>query len=337
MHLHARGAGGGRTRVPQGGAAPPLGAREGVGGDVKELRNVGSPLAGGYPPGKAQGARRATMAVRRRQARNAVQRARKVLARPLAARATPHLGLVRAPISPTEWGPMRKRILVATYNVHRWTGRNGRGAPDPARAGSVISELRADVVALQEVLRPHRGEDPLEAIADALGLHVAFACTRVHKRGELGNAILSRWPMRGVSVLDLTFSRVDRRLAMAAQFPFEGGVLDVVATHLSLGDRTRNRQVRSLLDHPNFQGGPTLLLGDMNAWRQCKATRALDDALHNNHDWPASFPSARPVLALDRIYSRGVQVGKVKAHHSRAARSASDHLPVVAHVDLPVS
>ena len=87
------------------------------------------------------------MAVRRRQARNAVQRARKVLARPLAARATPHLGLVRAPISPTEWGPMRKRILVATYNVHRWTGLNGRSRPDPARAGYVISELDADVIA----------------------------------------------------------------------------------------------------------------------------------------------------------------------------------------------
>ena len=99
-----------------------------------------------------------------------------------------------------------------------------------------------------------------QAIADALGLHVAFACTRVHKRGELGNAILSRWPMAGVSVVDLSFSRIERRLAMAAQFQFEGGVLDVVATHLALGDRTRHRQVRSLLEHPHFQDGPTLLL-----------------------------------------------------------------------------
>ncbi len=247
---------------------------------------------------------------------------------------TPHLGLVRAPTSPSESGLMRKRISVATYNVHRWTGINGRGAPDPARAGFVISELRADVIALQEVLRPNRGEDPLEAIADALGLHVAFACTRVHKRGELGNAILSRWPISGVSVLDLSFSRMERRLAVAAQFAFEGGELDVVATHLALGDRTRHRQVRSLLDHPRFGGGPTLLLGDMNAWRQCKATRALDDELHNNLRWPPSFPAARPVLALDRIYSRGVEIVAVRSHRSGAARNASDHLPVVAEVQL---
>jgi len=231
---------------------------------------------------------------------------------------------------------MRRRISVATYNVHRWTGLNGRGAPDAARAGFVISELRADVIALQEVLRPFRGEDPLEAIADALGLHVAFASTRVHRHGELGNAILSRWAMAGVSVLDLSFSRMERRLAVAAQFPFEsGGVLDVVATHLALGDRTRHRQVRQLLDHPRLQGGPTLLLGDMNAWRQCKATRALDDELHNNLEWPASFPAARPVLALDRIYSRGVKVLEVGAHRSNAARSASDHLPILARIELP--
>ena len=58
---------------------------------------------------------------------------------------------------------------------------------------------------------------------------MAFAATRMHRRGELGNAILSRWPMSGVSVLDLSFSRMERRLAMAAQFRFEGGLIDVVA------------------------------------------------------------------------------------------------------------
>jgi endonuclease/exonuclease/phosphatase family metal-dependent hydrolase len=249
----------------------------------------------------------------------------------------PQLFLVRAPQRAAATSPAAREISVATYNVHRWTGHNGRGEPDPARACFVISELAADVIALQEVLRPQDGDDPLEALADRLGLHVAFAATRQHRHGELGNAILSRWPIGSVFVLDLSYSRMERRLAMAAQLPYAGGVLDVVATHLALGDRTRHRQVRSLLDHPRLQGAPTLLLGDLNAWRRCKATRALEDELGcHGEPFPPSFPAARPVLALDRIYSRGVRILDVGTHASAAARRASDHLPVVARVELPV-
>jgi endonuclease/exonuclease/phosphatase family metal-dependent hydrolase len=248
----------------------------------------------------------------------------------------PHLCLLRAPALAPKVAPLGRELTVATYNVPRWTGRGGRGRPDPARAGFVISELRADVIALQEALRPLRGDDVLEQLADGLGLHLAFAATRVHRDGELGNAILSRWPIGGVSMLDLSFSRLERRVAVAAQFACAGGMLDVVATHLALGDRTRHRQVRSLLDHPNLRTNPTVLLGDMNAWRRCRATRALDGELrqHHNLDWPASFPSASPVLALDRIYARGARVVELFAHSSRAAKRASDHLPIIARVEL---
>jgi endonuclease/exonuclease/phosphatase family metal-dependent hydrolase len=48
--------------------------------------------------------------------------------------------------------------------------------------------------------------------------------------------------------------------------------------------------------------------------------------------WPRTFPAARPVLALDRVYARGAQVSRMEAHASPAARRASDHLPVIAHL-----
>jgi endonuclease/exonuclease/phosphatase family metal-dependent hydrolase len=252
---------------------------------------------------------------------------------------SPHLALLRAPRRAIAARPLGGELTVATYNVHRWTGLNGRSRPDPARAGFVISELDADIVALQEVLRPLRGEDPLETLAEALGLFVAFATTRAHKRGEIGNAILSRWPITGVSMLDLSYGRLEKRVAIAAQFMHGSAQLDVVATHLALADRMRHRQVQSLLEHPRLRETPTLLMGDMNAWRKCKATRALDDEMwsHHNLEWPASFPSAGPVLALDRIYASGVKILELAAHGSRAARRASDHLPVVARVELPAA
>lgn len=250
---------------------------------------------------------------------------------------TPHLCLLRAPTVAVSPRPMRREITVATYNVHRWTGINGRSASDPARAAFVISEMAADVIALQEVMRPHSGDDPLEALAEALGMHVTFAATRVHKRGELGNAILSRWPIGGVSMLDLSYSRLEKRVAVAAQIPFEQGVLEVVATHLALADRTRHKQVRALLGHPQLGRGPTVLLGDMNAWRRCPATRALDAEpwMTTGIEFPMSFPAARPVLALDRIYTSGVDMVEISAYDSRAAQRASDHLPVVARIRLP--
>ncbi len=258
------------------------------------------------------------------------------LAEPLGLR---ELCLVRAPAVPIHPCAMGQQIQVATYNVHRWTGLNGRSDPDPARACFVISELDADVVALQEVLRPLKGEDPLERLADVLGLHLAFAATRMHRHGELGNAILSRWPILNVSTLDLSFSRLERRIAVAARFEANQASLGVVATHLALVDRTRHRQVRELLEHPQLLAGPAILLGDMNAWRRCKATRALEVAMrgHPELEWPPSFPAAAPVLALDRVYARGARVLEVRAHATAAARRASDHLPVLAQVELPAA
>jgi endonuclease/exonuclease/phosphatase family metal-dependent hydrolase len=271
-----------------------------------------------------------------------VRSARKLAARLSKARPdlvplAPHVCLVRAPRHPAAAAPMGFELTVASYNVHRWTGLNGRRDPDPARAAFVISELGADVIALQEVLRPPGEEDPLEKLADVLGLHLAFAATRIHKFGELGNAILSRWPIPTVSTLDLSFSRIEKRLAVAATFDAPAGSLGVVATHLALVDRTRHQQVQSLLEHPQLRSGSAILLGDMNAWRKCRATRALDEALgaHDNQAWPPTFPSARPVLALDRIYARGARIVEIHAHDSTAARRASDHLPVVARVALP--
>jgi endonuclease/exonuclease/phosphatase family metal-dependent hydrolase len=261
--------------------------------------------------------------------------ARKRSSRRWAENTSPHLALVRAPVRNGTARPFSGEIRVATYNVHRWTGLNGRSRPDPARAGFVISELDADVIALQEVLRPFEEADPLEKLADALHLHLAFVATRVHRRGEIGNAILSRWPITSVFTLDLSFSRIERRSAVAAQFQSEAGQLSVVATHLALVDRTRRLQVDSILSHPQLQG-TVVLLGDMNAWRRCKATRTLERELVGDSeiDWPRSFPAARPILALDRVYARGAKIEQVVAHESTAARWASDHLPVVARLRL---
>lgn len=227
-------------------------------------------------------------------------------------------------------------FTVASYNVHRWTGLTGGRRWNPDLAYDVIAEMEADVLALQEVLVPFDAENPLERLCAEQGLHYTFVTTRIHRRGELGNAILSRWPMRAVFTIDLSFSRLEKRSAVATQFDGGSWPFAIVATHLALVDRTRRRQVELLLEHPHLQGA-VLLLGDMNAWRQCRATRELDREFttrHHNRAWPPTFPAARPVLALDRIYARGARVLDVRSHDTAAARRGSDHLPIIATVSL---
>jgi endonuclease/exonuclease/phosphatase family metal-dependent hydrolase len=255
--------------------------------------------------------------------------------RELLAQRVPYLALVRGPSEPAATPELDGTLEVATYNVHRWAGPR-RGEPSPELASEVVAELGVDVIGLQEVLRPFDAEDPLERLADDLQLHVAFVSTRVHRQGELGNAILSRWPMTSVLALDLSHGGLERRSALAVEFHGQASAVTIVATHLSLVDRTRERQVQQILDHPQLQG-PALLLGDMNAWRRCPATRQLNREFtdrHHNDAWPASFPAGRPLLALDRIYAREAQVTEIRTHDSEAARKGSDHLPVVARIKL---
>ena len=238
-------------------------------------------------------------------------------------------------------GAVGRRFRVASFNVHRWTGVRGGRTYDPEPAARVIAEMGADVVALQEALRPDGRPDPLRALAAGLGMHLAFVVTRQHRRGELGNAILSRWPLAAAEAIDLTFGRLERRAALAVRLRTRGGLLTVAATHLAIVDRTRTRQVHALLDHPHLIDGPAVLLGDMNAWRRTRGSRDLDafdgddrTRRHHNDRWPATWPSVRPVLALDRAYARGATLSGLRAHATEAARQASDHLPVVGTVTL---
>lgn len=227
---------------------------------------------------------------------------------------------------------------MATYNVHRWAGVRGGKRYEPDRALTVLDELEADVIALQEVLRPFDGGDPLRDASRMLGFHLAFVVTRIHRRGALGNAILSRWPFANVEAIDLSFNRLERRAALAVRLTDTDGEprLSIASTHLAIVDRTRTRQVEALLDHPHFNDGPSVLLGDMNAWRKNPASRNLQDfsERHHNRAWPPSYPSLRPVLSLDRAYARGAQLIGLRAHETPASRQGSDHLPIVGTVVL---
>jgi endonuclease/exonuclease/phosphatase family metal-dependent hydrolase len=78
-----------------------------------------------------------------------------------------------------------------------------------------------------------------------------------------------------------------------------------------------------------------VVLGDVNDWLPGRSVvRVLDQQLGAAVRL-SSFPSSRPMLSLDRIWIQPAgALQRMFVHRSALARRASDHLPVVADIDL---
>ncbi len=223
-------------------------------------------------------------------------------------------------------------LRIVSYNVHRWTGTDGRFAP--GRIASVLLECDADVAALQEVdggPPDTPGEAPLDRLARRLGCALVRGPT-LEAEGY-GNALLSRLPVRAVRRLDLSVRRREPRGALDVELGRGDRRLRVVATHLGLAWAERRRQVRRLLEAlgPPDADQVLVVLGDMNEWWAAGGSLG---PLHRAFGRPPAartFPSRWPLAALDRVWVHPRQrLGRVAAHASPGARVASDHLPLVA-------
>jgi endonuclease/exonuclease/phosphatase family metal-dependent hydrolase len=224
-------------------------------------------------------------------------------------------------------------LRIATYNVHACVGADGRHDPD--RIARVIDEFDADIVALQEFTYP--ADIALEArnpvVLESLDRYAfALGPTRVRDDHRFGNVLLTRHPIRDVFRVDLSQRRREPRGALAATIDFGGGELHVLSAHLGLRLAERRYQVRQLLEHIDARASPFLaVMGDFNDWLPGRSVAHMLDHRLGPAVRRCSFPSAWPLLPLDRIWVRPRSaVRAVHAHRSSLARSASDHLPVVA-------
>jgi endonuclease/exonuclease/phosphatase family metal-dependent hydrolase len=229
------------------------------------------------------------------------------------------------------------RLRLASYNIHIGVGMDGRFQPE--RVAEVVRELDADVLALQEVQLGEGRFDMLAHLESATGCHAIAGATLVDPRhGRYGNALLSRHPVVQHRQLDLSVDGHEPRGALDAMLDCGGGLgVRVIATHLGLRPTERRDQVKRLLrvvaaDHHR---GPIVLLGDVNEWFLWGRPLRWLHAHFGRPPAPLTFPARRPVLALDRVWvtPRACLTG-IHAHRTPLARLASDHLPVVATLDL---
>jgi endonuclease/exonuclease/phosphatase family metal-dependent hydrolase len=235
-------------------------------------------------------------------------------------------------------GARQEGTLVASYNVHKCVGVDGKF--DPGRIARVIAEIEPDIIALQEADKrfgERHGLLDLDWLERETGLLPVPLSTRGVSHGWHGNLVLFRQGLVR-EVHQVALPGLEPRGALVVDLDLEDGTpLRLVAAHFGLLRRSRSQQARMILETMRAREERlTLLMGDLNEWRLGKrsALEELGPAFGTLPLPVPSFPSGMPLLALDRIIANRPEVlSPVEVHDTALARAASDHLPIKAFID----
>ncbi|MEK7737763.1 MAG: endonuclease/exonuclease/phosphatase family protein [Pseudomonadota bacterium] len=247
---------------------------------------------------------------------------------------------------------MTKPLHIATYNIHKGFSQfNQRMMVHELRER--LRQLAPDIVFLQEVQGLHLGHAERhddwpaapqhEFLADQIWGNAAYGRNVIHDHGHHGNAILSRFPILTTHNQDVTHLRFERRglLHCAIAVDDSAQPLHCVCVHLSLFGRSRRKQMEALAERLEEwvpPDAPLIIAGDFNDWRN-RADNLLIERLGLTEVFggvagrpPKSFPSALPVLRLDRIYVRGFSIERSEVHYGPPWSRISDHAALSAHL-----
>jgi endonuclease/exonuclease/phosphatase family metal-dependent hydrolase len=174
------------------------------------------------------------------------------------------------------WEPpprIETRLRVMTWNL--WW----RFGPWEARQPAIVATLRrvdADVYCFQEVWETRDGESQVATIAEALGYEFAAAAGLGLDLApeSLGNAIVSRWPIRASEsrLLPAPAGFDEMRVVLRAEIEGPRGSIEVFCTHLNWRldqSHVRQQQLRAvcelIAETKDQRTYPPILCGDLNA------------------------------------------------------------------------
>lgn len=219
-------------------------------------------------------------------------------------------------------------LRVATYNAHDCIGQDGVYAPE--RIAHLVSDLHADVVALQEITLDHAG-DVLSCLERITHLQVIDGTLFDRGVGRYGNVLLTRYPVIGQKAHNLSLAGREPRGLVDASLQIADRAWRVLATHLGLSRRERQEQIARISRLLLNDSRPTLVMGDFNIWLGAGAFAPLR-ALGFRQERVGSFPTwSLPLLSLDKIWVRcPARILRCWRCESSVAKIASDHFPVLA-------
>ena len=246
-------------------------------------------------------------------------------------------------------------FTVLTLNLHKgFSAFNRRFVLPELR--DAVHQISADIVFLQEVLGSHAGhagrhanwpEVPqYEFLADTIWKDFAYGRNAVYPEGDHGNALLSRFPILRHENRDASIAGTEQRGLLHCVLEVPHGSLEIhsVCVHLGLREAHRREQIEALCDMVDREiprDAPLIIAGDFNDWRQRGHRRVMRCAgvreafVERRGGCARTFPARLPLLRLDRIYVRNVQVMGTAVLSSSPWSKLSDHAGLA--VDLTLS
>jgi endonuclease/exonuclease/phosphatase family metal-dependent hydrolase len=223
------------------------------------------------------------------------------------------------------------RLTVMTYNVRAF--RDGAD-----RVAEVVARSTPDILLLQES-GPRRA---LRRFAADVGMEAAGDPWSPLRR-RVKDAVLARPPWRIVEHHQHRFAGSARfypRGALVAQVGRAGRRVWAISIHLGLAPVERNAHVHELTDLcAGLAGGRIVIGGDLNATADERAVRWVSDrywdawATVSSGDGGWTFPAREPTARIDFLFAAaGLRVASARV--PERAEDASDHLPVVAELEV---
>ncbi len=233
-------------------------------------------------------------------------------------------------------------LRVLTYNIHHANPPSTTTTIDVNAIANAIKQQNPDLVALQEIdVNTTRSGTTLNEAAELgrlTGLKYYFAKAIDYGGGEYGVAILSKYTMESTKNTPLPTAAgtngEPRTLATAVITLPDGKKILFAATHLDAQSADTNRvlQVNRIVEILQQEQLPVIIGGDFNAVPGTRVINALDAAFTRTCVTNCGFtiPVINPNKTIDFIAFRPSNKFKVVEHKVIDEKYASDHLPVLA-------
>lgn len=238
-----------------------------------------------------------------------------------------------------------KEIKVMTYNVHHCNPPDRKGTIDVDAIAEVIKQQNADFVAVQEV-DVHTGRSGKINQADLLAKKADypfyyFAKAMDYDGGQYGLLILSKYPVSDTQTVMLPISNNNKRdepriLALATVTLRNGLQVRFGSTHLEAFNKaSRLMQIKEINRIASVTNLPFIVAGDFNAEEKSDVINTLDLSFERScKNCPNTFDEDSETGAIDYIAFKKGSPFKVKLHQVIPNKTASDHMPVVAILEI---